>query len=65
MIIGSDGVWQYLSNKEAAEVVYQYYEQGLYDEAAQRLVEVAEQRWKEKNKATDDITCIVVYFQKP
>ncbi len=62
IILGSDGVWEHISNQEAAEVVYQYYIKDLPDDAVAALIKEAECRWKKHDTQMDDITCIVIFL---
>ena len=62
IIIASDGVWEFISNIEAAKVVYPYYEKNAPDQAAEALVKESFKRWKKEEEVIDDITCIVVFL---
>lgn len=74
LIFASDGLWEHLSNQEAAEIVYSYPRQGI----ARRLIRAAmheaarkrEVRYKDLKKVEkgirrffhDDITVVVVFI---
>lgn len=61
MILASDGVWEFISSKEAVEIVGQY---DTVEEACRQLVDEAYQRWlTEEEGVVDDITAVVVRFQ--
>ncbi|CAD8208803.1 unnamed protein product [Paramecium pentaurelia] len=62
MVIASDGIWEYMTNQQVAKLVYEKYEQ--QDQAAQYLVQQAQQQWKENDVVVDDISCIVVFFNQ-
>ncbi|CAK68236.1 unnamed protein product (macronuclear) [Paramecium tetraurelia] len=62
MVIASDGVWEYMTNQQVAKLVYEKYEQ--QDQAAQYLIQQAQQQWKENDVVVDDISCIVVFFNQ-
>ncbi|KAL4474755.1 hypothetical protein ABPG74_001451 [Tetrahymena malaccensis] len=64
IIVASDGLWEYLSNYDAVKLVQPYYEKGQVDLAAERLVIEASNAWKRESLSRDDITCIVIFFQK-
>ena len=63
MILASDGVWEFISSKEAVEIVAQY---DTVEEACRQLVDEAYQRWlTEEEGVVDDITVVVVRFIHP
>ncbi|CAI2359825.1 unnamed protein product [Moneuplotes crassus] len=62
IVIASDGVWEFLENKEVAEIVYEYYVQGNAEKAAEAIVKEAFDRWKNREIIVDDITCIVLFL---
>eukprot|EP01120_Amphizonella_sp_Union-15-10_P001250 TRINITY_DN11300_c0_g1_i1.p1 TRINITY_DN11300_c0_g1~~TRINITY_DN11300_c0_g1_i1.p1 ORF type:complete len:146 (+),score=31.56 TRINITY_DN11300_c0_g1_i1:127-564(+) len=60
MIIGSDGVWDELSDGEAVDMVAKLWEKGLKaNEIAQRLVKDLAKR-----NFSDNVTCIIVFFRR-
>lgn len=60
MILASDGVWEFISSKEAVEIVAQY---ESVEDSCRMLVEEAYQRWlTEEEGVVDDITAVVVRF---
>jgi serine/threonine protein phosphatase PrpC len=61
-IIGSDGVWEFISNEEAAGIVYPYYLKNSAEGAADALVKEAQSRWKREEEIVDDITCVIVFL---
>ena len=46
VILASDGIWELMSNQEAAEIVYPFYEQNSAERAAEALIRDAATRWK-------------------
>jgi serine/threonine protein phosphatase PrpC len=61
MIIASDGVWEFVGNAEAVQIVQKYKDKP--QEAASELVRMSFDRWLEAGEErTDDITAIVVVF---
>jgi len=56
-IFASDGVWEFLSNKEACDLVWKYGDD--MDKAAQELVAESSRKWQEEEDVIDDITCII------
>ena len=46
VVIASDGVWEFLSNEDVANIVYPFYEQNAPEAAANALVKAALKKWK-------------------
>ena len=60
MILASDGVWEFITSKEAVDIVAQY---ETVEEACRQLVDEAYQRWlTEEEGVVDDITAVIVFF---
>ncbi|PNW88452.1 hypothetical protein CHLRE_01g030200v5 [Chlamydomonas reinhardtii] len=63
IVLASDGVWEFISSKEAVDIVAQY---ESAEEACRQLVDEAYQRWlTEEEGVVDDITAVVVRFVHP
>ena len=64
MVLGSDGVWEFMSNEEVVELVGRVGGAGgeRAEEAAKAVVEEATRRWNREEEVVDDITCIIVFF---
>jgi serine/threonine protein phosphatase PrpC len=62
LVLASDGVWEFLSNREVAQMVYPFYAKRDADGAAEKVVSRAFLRWKEEGISSDDITCLVVFL---
>ena len=63
IIIASDGVWEFLENKDVMEIVMPFYNSKNVEGASKKLVEEATKNWTENEKnGRDDITCIVLFF---
>lgn len=61
IILASDGVWEFITSKEAVELVAQF---DTAEDACKQLVEEAYQRWlTEEDGVVDDITAVVVKFK--
>jgi serine/threonine protein phosphatase PrpC len=58
-ILGSDGVWEFISSQEAVDLIA---EAESPERACRILVEEATKRWKAEEEVIDDITAIVVFF---
>ena len=64
VIIGSDGVWEFISNDEAWRIVYPEYVRNSAVGAAERLVSEARRRWMDEEEIIDDITCVIVFLRR-
>ena len=47
IVIASDGVWEFLSNKKIAEIANWYYKNNDVNGAAEKIVEESIKRWKQ------------------
>jgi serine/threonine protein phosphatase PrpC len=63
IIIGSDGVWEFISNDEAAAIVYPFYIKNSAEGGVDALVKEAQRRWGEEEDIIDDITCIIAFLE--
>jgi serine/threonine protein phosphatase PrpC len=64
VICATDGVWEYLSNEEAMNIVKESYLNGnKAEEACESLVKNATNIWKKENtKTIDDISCAIIFL---
>ena len=62
MIIASDGVWEFISNTEAVEIVVPYWNKNDPEGAANHLISLATEKWKKEDEVIDDITCLIVFL---
>ena len=62
IVLASDGVWEFMSNQEVANIVYPFYLQKNAEGAAESLVRAAFKTWKREESVVDDITCIIVFL---
>ena len=62
MILATDGIWQFISNQEAVDLVIKTVKEGKQDEVCDVLIEEATRRWKLNCESTDDITILVIFF---
>lgn len=60
MVLASDGVWEFITNEEAIEMVRAA---GNADAACKKLIDESSRRWAEEEDVRDDITAIVVFFE--
>ena len=61
-VVGSDGIFDFISNNDVAEVVHENTDPG---DACRALVGMAYHRWSEHEERTDDITIVVGRISKP
>jgi serine/threonine protein phosphatase PrpC len=57
--MGSDGIWEFISNEEAVKLVAHHLERGDAARAVDDLMEAATQRWRQQEDVIDDMTCMV------
>ncbi len=62
LIMGSDGLWEFISNTQAVEMVVPFWVEKDIEGACDRLVNEAVIRWNAADEAVDDITCIVIFI---
>ena len=62
IVIASDGVWEYLDNKNVCHIVKSFFSNGTAKEASEELVKKSREIWDKKGKEVDDITAIVIFL---
>ena len=62
IVICSDGVWEFLSNKNVMEIGREFYLKNNIMGYAQKLVQVSEELWEKKDVIVDDITTVIIFF---
>jgi len=63
IVIGTDGVWEFLSNEEIAEIVLPFYQMNQPEAAANAIVKEAYKKWREQEEVVDDITTVVIFVE--
>ena len=63
VILGSDGLWEFISNEEAIKVAIPFFFTNDPKGACDELVNLAVKKWKKNDTMIDDITCMVIFFQ--
>ena len=63
IVLGSDGVWEFLSNEEVAKIVWPYYINNSPEQAGNAIVRAAATKWKQNDTVIDDITCITIFLE--
>ncbi|CAD8057885.1 unnamed protein product [Paramecium sonneborni] len=64
MVLASDGVWEFLSNEQVIDMIYPYYIQDEGNAACVRILKEAIKLWKLNDTVIDDITVVIVFFNK-
>lgn len=62
IILASDGVWEFISNEEAANIIMPHYQNNSAERAAEAIIKEAIKRWQEEDTSIDDITCIIIFL---
>ena len=62
LIICSDGVWEFLSNKDVMDIGNEYYLRNDASGLCEKIIKKATQCWEEEDIVVDDITVIAVFF---
>ena len=62
MVICSDGVWEFLSNKDVMKIGNQFYLQNDIKGFTEKLIKKSENLWEKQDVIVDDITAVVVFF---
>ena len=63
IILASDGIWEFISNKECVDIVKDYYIQKDINGAINYLYKEATKRWIIKEEIIDDITLIIIFLK--
>ncbi|CAD8105720.1 unnamed protein product [Paramecium sonneborni] len=63
IVLGSDGIWEFLDNQSIAELVYPFYQKNDAQGACQKIIQESVAAWKAHSEGIDDITAIVIFFQ--
>lgn len=58
LIIATDGIWDFVSNQEAAEIIADFH--GSSNRAVAKLIATARGRWERAGNIADDITACVI-----
>lgn len=61
VVWASDGVWEFVSNKEACNIIYDNLSN--LKEAALKLCAESSRRWEREEEVIDDITCVIYAFK--
>ena len=62
IVVASDEIWEFLSNKKVSQIVFPFYEKNDPDGACKALIKEVTNFWNNEDIVVDDITVIVVFF---
>jgi serine/threonine protein phosphatase PrpC len=62
IVIASDGIWEFFSNKNVCDIVNNYYAKGDAEGATKELIEKGKKKWAEEGDNADDISVITIFF---
>lgn len=64
LVLGSDGLWEWLSVDEINQIVFPCYNENNVLKAVRLLTDNARKQWTRMSNIIDDITVIVIFFEK-
>ena len=62
LLLGSDGIWEFISSEECVNIVKDYYLKDDIDGALSYLYKESSKRWIMEEDVIDDITLIIVFL---
>ena len=62
IVLGSDGIWEFISNEEVVNIVKDYYLENNIEGAIETLYNEASKRWIMEEEVIDDITIIIIFL---
>ena len=62
IVIASDGIWEFLNNKDVSEIIKRFYNAGDAKGAVEELIKQSREKWANDGESADDITVIVIFF---
>ena len=62
IVIASDGIWEFLSNKNVCDIIKPFYKVGDVKGATEELIKQGSEKWENEGKSADDITVIILFF---
>jgi len=63
ILLASDGIWEFIDNEEALNIVKKYYEENNAEGALEELYHEADKKWRENEGIVDDITAIILFLE--
>lgn len=65
LVLGSDGIFEFLPNEEVVKIVVPFWKVGDVKGACEKLLQEAQDRWVIEEEVIDDITCVIVFLNSP
>ena len=62
IIIASDGVWEFIDNRRAMNIVHPYFIRNDPEGACYVLTKEAIEEWEKEDSVIDDITAIIIFL---
>lgn len=62
LVLGSDGLFEFLSNQEVVKMTAKHWKRREISAAAEELGQRAKREWAAQECGRDDISCIVLFF---
>ena len=62
IVIYSDGIWEFLNNKDVSEIIKHFYNTGDAKGAVEELIKQSREKWANDGERSHDITVIVIFF---
>ena len=62
IVMGSDGIWEFLTMEKVTHYVNKFYRKNNIEEAAKKLVKKSREWWEKEDTVIDDITVIIIFF---
>lgn len=62
VVIGSDGLWEFVSNSRIGEIAMKYEKTSDAEGACEEIIKEASNEWEKRGPTQDDITVIVIYL---
>ncbi|OMJ75587.1 hypothetical protein SteCoe_25242 [Stentor coeruleus] len=63
LVIASDGIWEYLSNRKVVKIVEKQWKFGTVKSACDQLMNAAVKKWNQHGEYMDDISFIIIFFK--
>ena len=64
IVLGSDGVWDRLSNEEVTKMAFEYTKLGQPEKAVNNIINESRRRWENSGVHIDDISCILIMLNE-
>ena len=65
LVVASDGVWEFLTNKDVMKIIKPYFKSGDVEGACDEVVNKSIEKWEKEEYGRDDITVVVSFLGNP